>query len=348
MSFPLCLSSVNNGTMSMNNTRQQLFYWQQQGHIDDATINKALELTQSNPTGQQWQSFIGQLLLWLGLMTIAIGTIFFFAYNWASLSDLQKFALIQGLLIISTIVYTQTKPQSVTNTAILFFLALLIGALFALFGQTYQTGKDPWQLFLIWTLFITPLALTSRSSSLWLLWLGLANLTLLLFFETRHGLFGIMLQNEKRLLAYAFLNLIPAVAFEFFYLKKLMTNRIASQVALIVAMIAFTWVSIYSIFEIFDTSNKGLDLIVYLIWMTGVYYFYRVKTIDVLILSSWLVSGIVFILTLLARGIGNNFNEGTFLLMALLLIALSTAGVKWLLKLLKQVNTNDLAQGETS
>jgi len=332
----------------MNTKRDQIFNWQQQGHLKAQDLDKALSINQSNNSPQQWYDFISRTLLWLGTLSIAAGVIFFFAYNWNEISTLMKFALLQGLMVVSVILYTQTNKYSSVSTTSLFFLALLIGALFALFGQTYQTGKDPWQLFLIWTLFITPLALTSRSSSLWLLWLGLANLTLLLFFETRHGLFGIMLQNEKRLLAYAFLNLIPAVAFEFFYLKKLMTNRIASQAALIVAMIAFTWVSIYSIFEIFDTSNKGLDLIVYLIWMTGVYYFYRVKTIDVLILSSWLVSGIVFILTLLARGIGNNFNEGTFLLMALLLIALSTAGVKWLLKLLKQVNTNDLAQGETS
>ncbi len=332
----------------MNNKRQQLFHWQQHGYIDDSNIYKALDLTGSNPTGQQWHFFIGQMLLWLGLIAIALGTIFFFAYNWASLSSLQKFALIQGLLVVATFFYTQTEPQSVTSTAILFFLALLIGALFALFGQTYQTGKDPWQLFLIWTLFITPLALTSKSSSLWLLWLGLANLTLFLFLETRHGFFGILFRNERTLLLYAFLNLLPAIAFELLYTKKLLADRIASQVALIATMAAFTWVSIYSVFEIFGTSNKGLDLIVYLMWMAGVYYFYRVKTIDVLILSSWLVSGIVFILALVARGIGNNFYEGAFLLMAFLLIALSTVGVKWLLKLLKQVNSNDFIQGETS
>lgn len=332
----------------MNNKRQQLFHWQQHGHIDDSNIEKTLDITQSNPSGTQWQSFIGQLLLWLGLIAIALGTIFFFAYNWASLSSLQKFALIQGLLIVATLFYTQTQPQSVTSTAVLFFLALLIGALFALFGQTYQTGKDPWQLFMLWTLFITPLALASKSSSLWLLWLGLANLTLFLFLETRHGFFGIVFQNERSFLLYAFLNFIPAIAFELFYAKKLLTNRIASQVAVIAAMVAFSWVSIYSVFESFNSSDKGIDLLVYFIWMAGVYYFYRIKTIDVLILSSWVVSGIVFVLALVGRGVGSNFDEGTLLLIAILLIGLSTMGVKWLLKLLNQVSSNDQAKGETS
>ena len=92
----------------MNNKRQQLFFWQQHGHIDDSNIENALDITQSNPSGNNWQSFIGQLLLWLGLIAIALGTIFFFAYNWSSLSNLQKFSLIQGLLIVATFLYTQT------------------------------------------------------------------------------------------------------------------------------------------------------------------------------------------------------------------------------------------------
>ncbi len=324
----------------MNNKRQQIFSWQQQGHIDAANIDQAIKVAQANHSPQQWQTFISQLLLWLGLTAIAIGTIFFFAYNWGDLSTFQKFALIQGLLLITAFSYSQTEPQSNFSTAILFFMAILIGSLFALFGQTYQTGKDPWQLFLLWTLFITPLALTSKSSSLWLLWLGLANLTLFLYFETRHGLFGIILQNERRVLFYALLNLIPAIVFEFLYVKKLISYRIASQVALIAAMVAFTWVSLYSVFEFYGANNKSYDLIVYLVWMAGVYYFYRLKAIDVLILSSWVVSGIVFILAVVARGIGDNLDEGTLLLMAILLIALSTTGVKWLMNLLKHENIN--------
>ena len=330
----------------MNNKRQQIFSWQQQGHIDTSNIDQALEIAQTNHSPQQWQTFISQLLLWLGLTAIAIGTIFFFAYNWGDLSTFQKFALIQGLLLISAFSYSQTDDQSNISTAILFFMALLIGSLFALFGQTYQSGKDPWQLFLIWTLFITPLALTSKSSSLWLLWLSLANFTLFLYFESRHGLFGIIFQNERRVLLYALLNLIPAVAFELFYGKKLIANRIASQVAIIVAMVAFTWVSIYSVFEFYGTNNKSYDLIVYLLWMSGIYYFYRSKVTDVLILSSWVVSGIVFIMAVVARVIGGGFDEGTLLLMAFLLIGLSTTGVKWLMKLLKHESAKEIEKGE--
>jgi len=50
-------------------------------------------------------------------------------------------------------------------------LALLgIGALFAYFGQTYQTGADPWQLFALWALLGLPLCLGARSDVLWAPW----------------------------------------------------------------------------------------------------------------------------------------------------------------------------------
>ena len=212
----------------MNEKRQQILNWQQQGHIDQENIHLALDVSKANSSPQQWLDFIGKSLLWLSILSLAFGTIFFFAYNWDDISTFQKFTLIQGLMLISVFLYTQTKPQSHTSTALLFFLALLIGSLFALFGQTYQTGKDPWQLFMIWALFVIPLAFTSKSSSVWLLWLGLANLTLILVFNIRYGLFGMVFGHERNILLYALLNAVSAAGLEYLYYSKykLIANRV--------------------------------------------------------------------------------------------------------------------------
>jgi len=319
----------------MNDNRRQIFSWQQQGLIKNSDINKALSLSESNHTPINWLNFLSKLLLWLSLLSIAFGCIFFFAYNWGALSTFQKFAIIQGLIIISVTFYTQTEVYSTANTAILFFIALLIGSLFALFGQTYQTGKDPWQLFFIWAISIIPLAFTSKSSSLWLLWLFLANLALQLFLHTRHSFFGMIFQDERNMLAFAFLNLLAAVIFEFLSHKKQIVNRIASQVATIAAMVAFTWVAIYTIFELFHSSKHSYDLFIYVAWMAAIYFYYRVKTLDVLILSSWVFSGIICILAFVGRTMGDSFEEGTLLLIGILIIGFSTIGVKWLMALLK-------------
>ncbi len=131
----------------MNRIRHQVLHWQSQGQIDKDNISQALETTGANNTTKQWFGFITQALLWLSVLSVAFGVIFFFAYNWDSISTATKFVMIQVLMLVSLFAYTQTKRYSNANTAILFFLAMLLGALFALFGQTYQTGKDPWQLF---------------------------------------------------------------------------------------------------------------------------------------------------------------------------------------------------------
>ena len=182
----------------MNTKRDQIFNWQQQGHLKAQDLDKALSINQSNNSPQQWYDFISRTLLWLGTLSIAAGVIFFFAYNWNEISTLMKFALLQGLMVVSVILYTQTNKYSSVSTTSLFFLALLIGALFALFGQTYQTGKDPWQLFFMWMVFVTPLAFISRSNSLWLLWLFLASICLNLILDVRFGLFGVLFNKERQ------------------------------------------------------------------------------------------------------------------------------------------------------
>lgn len=327
----------------MNTKRQQILSWQQSGHIDHKDIEKALTVSESNHSPSAWFGFISKSILWLSVLSIAFGVIFFFAYNWNEISTSLKFGLIQLLIVVSILTYTQTKPYSHANTATLFFLALLIGTLFALFGQTYQTGKDPWQLFFLWAIFITPLAYTSRSSSLWLLWLGLGNLTLNLYFNVNLGLFSLVFDYNREILVYALFNALSTAIFEYSYARKyqLTNNRIAGQVALVITMVCFSWMALFFIVE---SRRNGLDLFIYVSWMAAIYYLYRIKNIDVMVMSSWVVSGIIFVLTVIGRVIDNDFNGGTFLLFSLLIVGSSTVGIKWLMSLLKEAKQ----QGEAS
>jgi hypothetical protein len=180
---------------------------------------------------------------------------------------------------------------------------------------------------------------------LWLLWLALAFLTINLILNVRYGFLGILFDHERELLLYSFLGIVASVLFEFlFYSRfKLLANRIASQVALIATMVAFSWVAIYSVF---DQSMKSFDGLFYLAWRAAVYYFYRVKTVDVLVLSSWVISGIVGIISILARIIDSDLEGATFLLLGLVIIGLSTMGGKWLMSLLKE--QKDTQDGENA
>ncbi len=318
----------------MNNKRAQILEWQQSGDIAKEKIAESLELTEANNSPSQWVDFIRMTLLWLGVLSLASGVIFFFAYNWEDLSSTFKFAIIQALILFTLIAYSQTKSQTPINTALLFLLALLIGALLALFGQTYQTGKDPWQLFAWWTLLIIPLAVISKSSSLWILVLTLANLTLSLYLQVRHGIFGYLFNDENNVFVFAILNAIAAVILEFLYISNnLLRSRYAGQLAVVAAMVAFSWLAVYSIFEMPKYINH---FAFYALWMVSVFYFYRVKNLDVMILSSWVVSGIVAVISILGRLIDDDLEGGTFLLLGIVLIVLSTVAGKWLMGLLKE------------
>lgn len=316
----------------MNHIRQQIFHWQKQGLIAKGDIDKSLKVSQAQPNTQQWYNFIKSSLLYLSVLSIACGIIFFFAYNWSKLSSFNKFAIIQGLMVISTFIYSQTQRLSYIRNAVCLLMVMLIGALFALFGQTYQTGKDPWQLFALWTFFTTPLAFHARSSMIWLLWLGLLNLSLALFIDANNGLFGIIFNDQNSLLLFVYFNALALVLFELMFHKNILFNRYASQCAAIVVMITST--SLAS-FAILDKDFHGLYLLTYVLWMMAAFYFYRRQSVDILILASGVISTICVITVIFIKIFDNILDDGGFLLLSILIIGLSTAGIKWLKQVIK-------------
>ena len=96
-----------------------------------------------------------------------LGVVMWIAANWAAMGRIGHFALLQGLVLVMG-VGAALKPAA---RGALGLLALLgIGALFAYFGQTYQTGADPWQLFALWAVLALPLCWGVRSDVLWAPW----------------------------------------------------------------------------------------------------------------------------------------------------------------------------------
>jgi len=69
--------------------------------------------------------------------------------------------------------------------AALLALGLSFGALFALYGQIYQTGADSWELFRAWALVLLPLALLGRQNGLWFCTWFIANLAFQLYYLSR-------------------------------------------------------------------------------------------------------------------------------------------------------------------
>ena len=96
-----------------------------------------------------------------------LGIIFWIAANWETLGRFGRFALLQGVVLVMC-AGALWRPAARAPLGLLALLA--IGGLFAFFGQTYQTGADPWQLFALWAVLALPLCLALRSDVLWAPW----------------------------------------------------------------------------------------------------------------------------------------------------------------------------------
>ena len=114
-----------------------------------------------------WGLFWKQLLGQSGALLLLAGIVCFFAFNWADMPAFAKFGIIiAGMLLAAAIPIIKGLDHFAGSVGLL-FCGLLAGPLLAVFGQTYQTGADAWELFRAWALFLIPLALLGRQTGLW-------------------------------------------------------------------------------------------------------------------------------------------------------------------------------------
>jgi uncharacterized membrane protein len=128
-----------------------------------------------------WKSFLKYFFLTLGLGFIVAGMIFFFAYNWASLPSIIKLVLVQTLVVVCTVLALLPKINVTYRKILLTAAAVLIGVMFAVFGQIYQTGANAYDFFLAWTIFAALFAFAANFTPLWLIFVGLINVTIFLY-----------------------------------------------------------------------------------------------------------------------------------------------------------------------
>lgn len=130
-----------------------------------------------------WIKFLKLFFLSLGVGFTTIGVIFFFAYNWADLHKFVKLGLVEGLIIGTTFAAIFIKANRLVKNILLTATSILVGVLFAVFGQIYQTGANAYDFFLGWTMFIAIWTIISNFATLWLVFIVLINVTLSLYFE---------------------------------------------------------------------------------------------------------------------------------------------------------------------
>ncbi len=151
------------------------------GRLEATQLGAARRALDLAPTAQAWAHLLVATLLAAGLALLAAALVFAVAFNWNALGHFSRFALVQTALALFLLAAWWRGVHTIAGEAALFAAALATGALLALFGQTYQTGADPYSLFVVWALLLLPWALHACHVSLWLLWLAIANTGLSLY-----------------------------------------------------------------------------------------------------------------------------------------------------------------------
>ncbi|MBB1628594.1 GDYXXLXY domain-containing protein [Achromobacter sp. UMC71] len=140
-----------------------------------------------------WRQFLARSTLWLGVLLLGSAAVCWVAANWQDMTKVQRFAGVQGLLALSALAAawaglrlrgTPGVRRSIPG-ALLALAGILLGALLALLGQTYQTGADTWELFAWWAVLLLPWALAAASQAVWLLWALVMNVALVLWLGER-------------------------------------------------------------------------------------------------------------------------------------------------------------------
>lgn len=142
--------------------------------LPEERASRLRALASRTPTREQWQDFLGAALLVVGASLALSGIVSFFAFNWAALGKFAKMGLIAtgiGACAIGAV----PRPATLPSRVLLLAASVLVGALLAVYGQTYQTGADPWTLFGVWALLVLPWTLAACFTPLWLLWIALVD-----------------------------------------------------------------------------------------------------------------------------------------------------------------------------
>lgn len=314
----------------MSHRRRDILQWAEAGRVAPENLRRALDIGGVLPRRAQWRAFLDRLLLWLGAVMLGAAAVFFLAYNWDDLGRFAKFGLAQGLVVAALAVLWWQGLERATGKAALLAAAIFTGALLALIGQTYQTGADTFELFAAWAVAILPWALLARFPALWVLWLALANLAVVLYFQAFHGIFGVLFGPERQLWLLFGLNTVALAAWE--GLAKAGVAWLRERWApRLVATASGAMATALLLMDIFDRGVLGLGWAAWIGWMVAAYAVYRRRLKDVFVLAGGVLSAVIVAASLLMRWLSEvRFEAGALLLIGLVVIALSAAGGLWL------------------
>ncbi|WMD19163.1 GDYXXLXY domain-containing protein [Achromobacter seleniivolatilans] len=246
-----------------------------------------------------WRQFLARSTLWLGVLLLGSAAICWVAANWQDMTKVQRFAGTQGLLALSALAAawaglrlrgTPGVRRSIPG-ALLALAGILLGALLALLGQTYQTGADTWELFAWWAVLLLPWALAATSQAVWLLWVLVLNVAAVLWLGERVFTWMVVFEGPTvPMLFMATLNLLLLLGWELAARRWKASTLIGPRI--LAAIIVSVLVLSLMFFDLFERTTKGVSGIAWLAVTLGLGFYYQKVRRDLVILAI-LAAGVI-------------------------------------------------------
>ncbi|MDM8566196.1 DUF2157 domain-containing protein [Candidatus Halobeggiatoa sp. HSG11] len=314
-------------------TSEHLFILARNNEFKSQALEYALRKIGVVPDSEAWRNFLDNMFLLLGITLLSVGVVFFFAYNWDDMGRFAKFGLLEAGILVMAIFATIRGLEHLSAKAAVLAASILFGALLAVYGQTYQTGADAFELFLFWAILILPWVLVTRFAALWLLWLILLNLSLILFWVQVVDSSQHEIPIELFLLLFA-LNGIALIIWELGRNVEWLQVEWLGTILFLATMTVLIIPTIITIadFDIIWQENIlfGLATGLYIFVTIFSLWYYRYQRHNLLLLAICLLGILVAFTTLV--GVSLPIDEVLlFLVLAILVIGQATLATKWLL-----------------
>ena len=128
---------------------------------------KAVSLLRDGDFWKDWAVFA---LLVIAVGHILSGIIFFFAFNWNDLNGMTKFTIVGGGIVTCLMAWIFVKLDSPAGHAFGIASTVLVGVMYAVLGQVYQTPAMIHTPFVFWAILTFPFAMASRNLAHWTVW----------------------------------------------------------------------------------------------------------------------------------------------------------------------------------
>jgi uncharacterized membrane protein len=278
-----------------------------------------------------WIKFLKVALLAAGMAFCSAGVFFFFAYNWAEMHPFAKLGILQGVIMILVLASIVIKSKLFVKQILLIAASLMAGALFAVFGQIYQTGADAYDFFLGWTIFIAIWVLTADFAALWLVFIGLINTTILTFFDQDDDTWSLIARCN---ILFA-VNMFATISLIYFgQVIKVIRNK-PNWLVQIISLAAVTSLTFSIIDSIFDSQHLHTGIAVICL----VIFYPAAISYGILTKSVFWIGMICFSLIAITSAVLTKpFDEaaGIFLFIAAFIVGSTTLLIYQLLKLKKK------------